>query len=331
MEKIKVSIIVLNHNGKRFLNRCFSSLRKLNFHRSQMEIIMVDNNSTDGSIEFMEENFPEVKLLKLNKNYGFAEGNNKALNKARGEYLAFLNNDAFVHKDWLGELLKTAEDKTIGACASKILFAKDKKMINSVGLYWTIFGTAGEKGIFEKDGRMFDSFNEVLAPSGAAFLVKKKIFKEVGSFDSDYFIYVEDLDLGWKIWNHGYRVVYVPTAKVYHYHGGAVTAEKLPRNHFLNTKNCFMTLVKNADIKNLLKIFPIFILQRILLSFYYGISHKPKISKAILSGLMWSFKNFRKIYRKRLSLRQTNKIDKFLYGPYFGIHAFRQWQKYQIY
>jgi GT2 family glycosyltransferase len=118
-----VSVIIVNWNGMQYLERCLSSLRNSNYAHQKMEIIVVDNNSSDGSVDFVKKLFPDVSLLELDKNYGFTGGNNRGVKVARGELLVFLNNDTLVDENWLVELVKAANsDKQIGICGSKIMF-----------------------------------------------------------------------------------------------------------------------------------------------------------------------------------------------------------------
>ncbi len=326
-----VSVIILNCNGKGFLRKCVSSVLNMTYPKNRLEVILVDNASVDGSVDFVKKNFPTVKILALDKNYGFSEGNNRGAKFAAGEYLAFLSNDTYVDKGWISELVKFVDDKTV-ACASKVIFMRKgiEHRINSAGLFWTIFGNAGETGIFEKDRGQYDEPKEVLAPHGCAFFIKKSIYQKLGGMDSDHFIYVEDLDLGWKVWNLGYRVMYVPKAIIYHFHSGSVTRERLIFNQFLTTKNSFMVMMKNSDILTLLKMLPLFLFQRLALVLYYSISGSPAEGLAIMKGLFWIIGNMGLIAKKRRMFKQTGTVNKFMYGPAQSLKMFMRWRKYSI-
>lgn len=327
MKLQSVSIVVLNYNCKDYIIKCLSALSKLNYPKSLTEIIVVDNASTDKSLELVKKKFKNIKILKLDKNYGFSEGNNRALDVAKGDYLAFVSCDVFVDKNWLIELVKHVE-KDVAICASKIVF-QNIDFLNSLGLYWTIFATAGEMGLLEKDSIKYNKVREVIAPHGAAFLVNKRIFENLGGFDRDYFIYAEDMDLGWRVWNNGLRVLYIPTAVAYHVHSGAASKKGEYFRQYYNTRNSFITLVKNADFINLLRSTFLFFSQKLILFSVYTFSGRIQDSLAILEALKWIIKNPKFLLKKRILSKQTKIINKFIYGPYLAIKMFTKWKRYQ--
>lgn len=253
-----VSVIVLNYNGKEHLNDCFSSLEALKYPKNKLELIMVDNASSDGSVRFMKETFSGVTIIQNSENLGFAKGNNVAIRRSKGDYIALLNNDTKVHKDWLIELVKAIKsDKEIGACASKILMFYEGRLINSAGGGMTISGLGFDIGLYELDKGQYDTFRYVLFPCAAAALIKRSLLDEIGLFDELFFMYHDDVDLGYRIWLGGHKIVYVPTAIVYHKYGATSdvflgTLKKL----YYGERNALRSILKNYEMQTLLKISP---------------------------------------------------------------------------
>jgi len=238
-----VSVIVVNYNGKKFLKDCFESLMNLNYPKSRLEIIMVDNGSTDGSIEFVKENFPKVKILKNDVN-NYCRANNLGIKHSKGEYIAFLNNDTKVDKNWLIELIKVIErDKSIGGVGGKILFKDGKDgRIESTGhkalpnFYWT------DRGSLEKDVGQYDILEEVDSLCGGAILYRKEVLKDVNYFDEDFNMYLEDVDISIRVKKEGWKLIYVPQSIVYHTHHGSAKDE-LPL--FYTERNRLLLIAKH--------------------------------------------------------------------------------------
>ncbi len=215
MKKLpKCSIIVLNYNGKDLLDDCFTSLRKLNYPKKQHEIIMVDNGSTDGSINYAKSKYPWLKIVKLDKNYGFSEGNDKGIHHAKGDYIIFLNNDTKVERNWLIELVKVAmsSDK-IAICGSKMINQHNNGIISLGGR-----GKLNFWGIPKIDTPTnLKGFIEAFWVPGGALLIKKSVLNKLEyCFDPSYFAYFEEHDLCWRVRLLGYSVIYVPTSVVHH-------------------------------------------------------------------------------------------------------------------
>lgn len=180
----------------------------------------MDNGSEDGSAELLRSEFPWVELIENKKNLGFSEGNNVGISYALGkkaDYIALLNNDTEVDSNWLGELVGAAEsDSKICVCGSKILFFDHRNVVNSVGHAVNRLGYVWDDGIWEKDSPDYDQPKEIIGACGAAFLARANTLRESGLFDKGYFAYYEDVDLSIRIRKLGHRIVYVPTALVYH-------------------------------------------------------------------------------------------------------------------
>ncbi len=220
------SIIVLNYNTRYLLENCFNALKNQDYPKDRYEVILVDNHSSDDSVEFTKKKFPWIKILLLDKNYGFAEGNNRGFEVAKGDYIIFLNTDTIVHNNWLSELVKVASsDKRIGICDSNIVDERyDRKSLGEGHI--NIFGLAS---IMAKTKEP----KEIAWASGTSLLVKREVLKKLGyCFDPSFFAYYEDVDLSWRTWLQGYKIMYVPTSVVEHL-GGKTSAKVKASNPLL--------------------------------------------------------------------------------------------------
>src|SRR3972149_8610335 len=216
-----VSVIVLNWNGGGFLEECLNSLANQSYKR--FEIIVVDNGSTDGSLELVKKKFSgSVKLIENGRNLGFSGGNNRGIEAAKGSYILLLNNDAVAEKKWIEELIISAEKypKT-GMCASKVLSYDNRNIIDNVGHLIYRDGLNRGKGRLEEDRGQYDNEEEVFFPSGCAALYRKKMLDEIGLFDDEFFAYGDDTDIGIKGRLAGWKCLYVPSAIVFHRYSGS--------------------------------------------------------------------------------------------------------------
>ncbi|OGC93799.1 MAG: hypothetical protein A2142_07175 [candidate division Zixibacteria bacterium RBG_16_48_11] len=208
MQKGLVSVVILNWNGENFLEACLRSVLRQSY--TLLEVIVVDNCSSDGSVALIEKNFPTVRLIKSKANLGFAAGNNLGIRQSQGEYVALLNNDTEVDRLWLAELVKAGErESKIGMCASKVKYSQDRDALNSTGVILYPDLTAMNRGIGEKDIGQYDSSTSVFCPYGAAALYKREMLDSIGLLDEDYFMYREEDELGWRaLLERAFFVVY---------------------------------------------------------------------------------------------------------------------------
>jgi GT2 family glycosyltransferase len=243
MSQPLISVIVLNWNGRHFLKSCLDSLLvQTHGHR---EIIVVDNGSTDGSVEFLKACYgSQIVLIKNGRNEGFAKGVNIGVNASRGQYIALLNNDAVADKRWLEELMKgVSQGETVGMCASKILLLSDRQVIDKVGHLLYPDGLNAGRGLGERDRGQYDRMEEVLFPDGSAALYRKAMLDEIGLFDEQFFAYGDDADLGLRGRLFKWTCMYVPTAVVYHVHSGTL-GRLSPLKALLVERNRFWLALK---------------------------------------------------------------------------------------
>jgi GT2 family glycosyltransferase len=294
-----VSVIVLNYNGKQFVDRCMRSL--LNTCYPNFEIVLFDNNSKDGSLEFLEETFgadPRIKVIKSKVNLGFALGNNVAVNSARGQYLVFLNCDTEVDSNWLRELVSIIEfDPKIGAAQSKLL-QMDRRHFDSAGDLLYTCGIAFSRGAGEADHGQYEQVEEIFSARGAAVIIRSQVFRNVGMFDPTFVLQLEDLDLCWRIRLHGYKIVFVPKSVVYH--KGSASLRKVPREEsgFMSQRNRLLMALKNYSLANLIKYFP-----TILMLTFFGFVFEKNSVQCRIKALFWILSNFGNVWMERLTVQ----------------------------
>ncbi len=246
-----VSIIIVNWNGKQLLPECLDSLRAQ--AASDKEVILVDNGSQDGSADYVQDRYPEVTVVRLPQNRGFAGGNNAGMVHASGKYIAFLNNDTRTDPAWLANLLSTAEacPPSVGMWACKILSYDQPDVIDNVGLLMYPDGLARGKGRLERDNGQYDAPAEAFFPSGCAGLYRRSMLEEIGLFDEDFFAYADDVDLGLRGRLAGWGCRYVPSARVYHKYSSSSSAYS-PLKAFLVERNRIWVLLKYFPIEMIL-------------------------------------------------------------------------------
>lgn len=228
-----VAVIIPNYNGAALLPDCLEALRRQTFR--DFITVVVDNGSTDGSVDLVRTRFPEVAVIALPRNLGFAGAVNRGILETDSEYVALLNNDAEPEPAWLGALVEALNARPEAAmAASKILLYDRRDVLHSAGDYLEASGRPGNRGVWQRDWGQFDGVDEVFSACGAAALYRRSLFAEVGLFDEAYRAYLEDVDLACRARLRGYRCIYVPSARVYHRlsatGGGSLAAYLFGRN-----------------------------------------------------------------------------------------------------
>ena len=247
-----VSVIVLNYNAGELLLNCIESIKKSAY--KNLEIIVVDNISTDKSQETCKEKYPDIKLIQNNENFGYCEGNNIGIREAKGDYIVILNPDTIVESNWIEELISAYNKFGEGLYQPKHLSLNEKTVYMSAGNMLNIFGFgyAREKG--NRDENQFNKIEEIGYASGTCLFTSSAVLKKVGLFDPFIFLYHDDLDLGWRASQLGIKSYYVPTSLIYHAESYSLkwNAEKfywLERNR----KYCILTHYSKQTYS---KIFP---------------------------------------------------------------------------
>lgn len=244
MSVAKVSVVVVNFNGRHLLAACLNSLRAQTY--PDFEVILVDNGSSDGSLDYVQRAFPQVRIIANATNVGFAAGCNQAVAADQSEFIVMLNNDTMVEPTWLEELVRAVQaDDRLGMAASKMLFADRPNMINSAGICidraciaWDRFG--GLDDSWPDSNRA----TEIFGPCAGAALYRRSMLEDVGLFDEQFFMYLEDVDLAWRSQSRGWRCIYVPSARLYHKHSGTAV-EGSAQKQFLLSRNKVWLVAKN--------------------------------------------------------------------------------------
>ncbi|OLD02511.1 MAG: hypothetical protein AUJ07_08560 [Crenarchaeota archaeon 13_1_40CM_3_53_5] len=301
-----VSVVIVNFNGRTSLLKCLESITKSVY--SKFETIIVDNGSQDGSIDEVMRRFgddPHIKLVRSEANVGPARARNLGVQVARGHLVAFLDNDTITDPRWLIEVVKVfSSDVTVGACQSKLLTMKDPRNLDCAGDYLTPFGfllQRAEYGVM--DTGQFDTIEEIFSAKSASIIVRRDVLYEVGGFDADYFMFVEETDLCWRIWLRGFKILFVPDSIVYHRFG--MTREISPAlSSYLvsyhGPKNYLATIVKNVGFLLGLKMIPLHVF--IWTAAIALLLFKRRTVEAALvgRGLAWNIIHLSNLQRKRL-------------------------------
>ena len=317
MSRPKVSVIIVNYNGKKFLEKCLESLCKVNYEN--FEIIVVDNNSTDGSIELVTKNYPSIILLKLNSNKGFAEPNNIGAKIANGKYLLFLNNDTIVTPNFISEMVQVIEnDKKIAICQSLLL--KPDESVDSSGDF------IDHLGVVYNSTKKTDEIREISSARGASMLIRKDVFDILEGFDEKFYVSFEDVDLGWRTWMIGYKVILTPKSVVYHV-GGQTIKSKKPEIAFHGFKNQLAMKITNFEppiaIRNTLLFFIRYGFRELKIWCDYKIkgttaltatdyenkiAEKPSF-KIITKSILWVLSNPKYLLKKQRQIRFSRKVS----------------------
>ena len=275
----KTAVVILNWNGKELLEKFLPSVVK-NTPQEFADVWVIDNNSSDDSINFLEKEYPQIKLVKLDKNYGFAGGYNRGLKQINDgyEYFALINSDLEVTEGWLESLVEVLErDEKIAAVQPKIKSYRNKEYFDHAGAaggfldkdyYPFCRGRIGD--VVEKDEGQYDSELEIFWASGAAFLIRSNLFFEVGGFDEYFFAHMEEIDLAWRLKARGYKIWFTPASVVYHVGGASLDASK-PFKTFLNFRNSIVMIYKNKK-----SVFP-FLVWRLLVDTAIAFTFLPKL------------------------------------------------------
>ena len=252
----RISVVILNLNGRHHLAPCFGSLRESNYPMDRLEVVLVDNASTDGSVEEMRRDHDWVKLVVNPANVGFSAGCNQGAREAtEPDVLVFLNNDMRVEPDFLRELVGPIVRKECASSAGK-MYSWDGKLINSAGGGMNFHGIGIQVGLDEEPRSDHDVPKKTLFACGGAMAMDAKVYFDVGGFDEEFFAYYEDVDLGWRLWVQGHEVHYAPKAVCYHHHSS--TSRRLPPEtvRLLQVRNPIYACFKNYSDENLRKILP---------------------------------------------------------------------------
>ena len=256
----KISVVILNWNGVGMLQKFLPKVVEYSVNQG-VEICVADNASTDESVSYLQANFPNVRLIVLDKNYGFADGYNKALQQVEAEYVVLLNSDVEVTPHWLEPLVEYMDaHPEVAACQPKIRSERNKEYFEYAGAaggYLDKYGYPFCRGrifeVVEKDQGQYDTIQPIFWATGAALFIRLKDYREAGGLDGRFFAHMEEIDLCWRLRSRGRGIVCIPQSVVYHV-GAATLKKENPRKTFLNFRNNLLMLYKNLPEKDLKRV-----------------------------------------------------------------------------
>ena len=285
---MKTSVVILNWNGAEMLRRFLPSV--IAYSQGEgVEICVADNASSDNSCEVIEREFPEVHLIRLSENYGFAEGYNRALQQIDAEYVVLLNSDVEVTSGWL-EPMTDYLDKhpQVAACQPKLLSFQEKSCFEYAGAaggfidkYGYPFCRGRIFDVIESDHGQYEDIIPVFWATGAALLIRLQVYREVGGLDGRFFAHMEEIDLCWRLRSRGYGIVCLPFSRVYHV-GGATLKKENPRKTLLNFRNNLIMLYKNLPENELYRVMRVRLFLDYLAAFVFLLKGDKNNSLAVL-------------------------------------------------
>jgi len=290
----RVIIVILTYNNIDDIITCLLSITAQTY--PHYSITVVDNLSTDGTVEYIQKTFPDVRIIQTGENLGYAAGNNVGIDSADSDcdYIAILNPDTEVDKNWLHELVQALEMKPkAGLATSKILLYDSRDTVNTCGNYEHFAGLAFCNGLNENSS-LYNTQTLTAGVSGCSFLARRTILEKLGGFDPDFFMYHEDVDLSWRARRAGYDILYVPASIVYHKYKLSLK----PWKYFYMERNRYLLLLKNCSVKYLILAAPSILLTEFIAIGYASLNGFGFLKNKI-RAYMWIIKNIDLIAKKR--------------------------------
>lgn len=305
----KAAVIILNWNGRHLLERFLPSVLR-HTPAGTAEIVVADNGSTDDSAAFLTGNYPSVRLLRLERNYGFAEGYNRAIEAVEAEYVVLLNSDVEVTEGWLDAPLEALDaDPLLAAVQPKLLSEEDRSRFEYAGAaggfidrYGYPFCRGRIFSTVEKDEGQYDTPCDILWATGACLFIRRDVYLKEGGLDARFFAHQEEIDLCWRLRSRGYRIRCIPQSAVYHVGGGTLQAEK-PQKTFLNFRNNLLLLYKNlppADWRRVARI-------RFWLDYMAAARFLAEGHPANAAAVCKARRAFRKLKKAYAGIREENR------------------------
>jgi len=301
----RATVVIPNWNGERLLDLCLRSLRNQSFQ--DFETVVVDNDSTDDSLGFLEREFPEVAVVSLEENKGFAAAVNSGIEASDTEFVVLLNNDTEQDERWLGELVEAADAHADASLfASKLVDFHDRRVLDGAGDAMRLSGLPYRLGHGERDRGQFDEPGYVFGACAAAALYRRSLFREVGHFDEDFVSYCEDGDLSFRAQLAGHRCFYVPGAVVYHMGSASTGGKRSPTATRLGTQNSLSLLVKNLPLSAVPHVLPFFVLGQLA---RFATAAATGSLQAHLEGLLGARRHLSLMREKRAVIQKRKQLS----------------------
>lgn len=335
----KTSVIILNWNGRKLLEQFLPSVIAHSLD-ADTEIVVADNASTDDSIDFVKNNYPEIKLILLDKNYGFAEGYNRAIQQVDSEYVVLLNSDIETSENWVSSMISYLDNNPdVCAIQPKILSQKQKthfEYAGAAGGFIDIFGYPFCRGRIlndvEEDNGQYDTPIKVFWASGACLCIRREKYIENGGLDNRFFAHMEEIDLCWRLNARGENIICLPDSVVYHV-GGASLDKENPRKAYLNFRNNLLMLYKNIDSRKITSLLIIRTFLDALAMLNYLLNRKAASAKAVIIAHR-DFHQMKSDYKADREENLAKTTRKTLTGKYRGSiiwnYYFRNRKKYNL-
>lgn len=311
----RTAVIILNWNGIEYLKMFLGTVVRYSAD-PLTDVCVADNGSSDGSSEWVENNFRDVRLIRLEKNYGFAGGYNRAIDQMEAEYFVLINSDIEVTEGWLRPLtLFMDENQDVAACQPKILSSQHRDYFEHAGAaggFIDKYGYPFCRGrVFnrtEKDEGQYNDLTDVFWTSGACLMVRGNIWKRCGGFDDDFFAHMEEIDLCWRFNKAGYRMVFIPGSTVYHIGGGALAYDS-PFKIYLNFRNSLFMLYKNLPDNKLSNILLIRRIMDGIAAIKFITEGKPGYFKSVWDAHISFYKSLHQLRVKREMVRKIGEAS----------------------
>lgn len=312
---MKVAVVILNWNGKKFLEQFLPLV--IDRSRGEAAVIVADNASSDGSVEYLESTHPEVRIIRLDKNHGFATGYNLALRQVEAEYYILLNSDIEVTPEWISPVIRLMEaHPDWAACQPKIrsFYEREKfEYAGAAGGFIDKYGYPFCKGrlfqSIETDTGQYEQAEEVFWATGACMFVRSEVYHRLGGFDDDFFAHMEEIDFCWRAKNQGYRIMYCPSSTIYHI-GGGTLPKKSPQKTYLNIRNNIIMLYKNLEKERLLRILAARIILDYIAAVKFLVDGGFKDMAAVIRAHFYFWSHLKKLRKKRerITHKRVSKI-----------------------
>ncbi len=310
-----VSVVMLNFNGEKIIENSVRTVLASDYPNFELKI--VDNGSSDSSINIVQKSFGNdlrLTIIENGKNLGWPEGITVGVSHSRGKYIIILEPDTEVDRQWIDEMIKVLEaDPSIGAAQFKLLFLDDKKRFDSAGGdldYLGIESHTSAMAVGDIDRGQYDYIREIFYARGAAFAFRRDLFYQVGKMDYSYFLGgYDEIDLCWRIWLSGHRIVFVPRGVVYHIGGRLIARTHWPFWYFHLRKNHIATMLRNYNRKNVINYLPKYLIFTLLYGLYQISKGRPGILPATLRAISWNITNLRQnLQRRKLVQEQVRRV-----------------------
>jgi GT2 family glycosyltransferase len=315
---LKTAVVILNWNGKKFLEKFLPGI--ISNSSDSAEIIIADNASSDNSLEFLEKNHPDIRIIRLGKNHGFAGGYNLALEQVKADYYILLNSDIEVTDNWIDPVIGLMQgDPSVAACQPKIRAYNDPEKFEYAGAAGGFIDKYGypfcQGRLFqklEKDEGQYDVAREVFWATGACMFVRSDVFHKLGGFDEEFFAHMEEIDFCWRAKNQSYKIMYCPDSVIYHIGGGT-----LPKNNsrktYLNIRNNIIMLFKNLEQKRLIRVLAARLILDYIAAFKFLIDGGFKDMAAVIQAHFYFWKNLSRLKKKREKIPHL-KVSEIFWG-----------------